>query len=277
MPLPDNFSEWEHLQNILLQTYNRVIRDEFNDVGDETWDEDITTPRGSLRVACTLKDSDSAIATILRMMLFYFVLGQASALQTPVYGIPIPSFQEARQFKPQIQLYFQEPEADVDLGYRPVTGNITFRLMNETSTSITHAETVSLANKIKQEFGTGTGYVWKKGKVMVSYTDRAHGYQLQLLCRSKTEGRELIQRVLSIQNHTPDWKFMNVSENEEATQRYPTVPGTQTILGKTQKKPRARPIADVRFRFAALHIWGLVNPVVLLDKDNFKGRTVIDS
>ena len=276
MALPGNFSEWEHLQSVLIQAYNRAIRDEFNDVGDETWDPDITTPRGSLRVACTLKDDDSALMTTLRLMLFYLVLGQGGALQTPVYGIPIPSFQEARKFKPQIQLYFQESPHDVEDGYAPVTGEISFRLMHESTETITTAEATSLANKIRAEFATGTGYIWKKGKVLVSYTDRARGYQLQLLCRNKTEGRELIQKVLQIQGHAPDWENMNVSENEEPAAKFPTIPQTKTIMGKSRKLPRARPIADCRFQYATLHVWGLPNPITLVDRTGSRRRPLVE-
>lgn len=277
MPLPEGFSEWEHLQTTLMQTYNRVIRDEFNDVGDETWDEDITTPRGSLRVACTLKDDDSATMTVLRLMLFYFILGQASALQTPVYGIPIPGFQSSQKFMPQVCLYFQESLQDIEPGYSPVTGEVKFRLQRETPESITEAEARSLANKIRSEFGSSGGLIWKKGRVMVTYTDLAKGYKLHLLCRTKSEGREMIQKILSIQNHTPDWERMNVSENEEPGARYPAVPPHKTILGKSRRLPRSRPVADVRFRYASLHIWGMPNPVDLVDISGTRRRPLVEA
>lgn len=262
MPLPNNFSAWEHFQSTLIQVQNRRVRDEFSDADDD----DISTPRSSLKQACILRDDDSAMLTLLRLEFFYYVLRKAQDLQTPVYGIPVPSFQEARKFRPQIQLYFQEDSEDVEPGYTPVTGEISFRLMTESAETITESEARNYANKIRTSFSSGAAFVWKKGKIMSTYTDRARGYQLQLLCRNRTEGRRVIEQILDIQGHSPDWQFMNVSENEEPTQRFPTVPSNVTIMGKSRKKPRQRPIADVRFQYALLHLHGLPHPIVLVDR-----------
>mgnify|MGYP007080401962 CR=1 FL=1 len=70
MPLPVNFSEWEHFQGLLMSLQNRIVKKEFSDVPHEdgqtvnTWG-DITVPRSSLKVGCWLKDSDTTIITIL--------------------------------------------------------------------------------------------------------------------------------------------------------------------------------------------------------------------
>ena len=263
---------WEHLQTVVMQVHNRLVREEFNDLED---DDDISTPRSSLRTACKMLDTDSATMTLIRYFLYYFDLRKAQDLQTPVYGIPIPSFQEARKFRPQIQLYFQEDHNDVDVGYAPVTGEISFRLMDESTETISESNVNTFAQRVRSNFCTGSGFVWKKGKVMCSYTDRARGYQTAMLCRTKTEGRRVVEQVLNIQSHSPDWKFMNVAENEEASVRYPTVPGNHTILGRSRKRPRQRPIADVRFQYALLHLHGLPHPIVLVDRSGiFQNPTV---
>lgn len=54
--LPNNFSEWEHLQSVLIRAQNKFVREEFKDLGGDDWIPDINTPRGSLRQACTHKD-----------------------------------------------------------------------------------------------------------------------------------------------------------------------------------------------------------------------------
>lgn len=102
---------------------------------------------------------------------------------------------------------------------------------------------------------------------MCSYTDWNRGYQLQLLCRDKGEGKRVVEQVLDIQQHSPDWKNFNASENDEPAQAYPTLPGREFILGKSERMPRKRPIADVRFRHAVMHIYGRPNPVVLVDTE----------
>lgn len=276
MPLPDNFSPWEHLQSTLIFTYNREVFQEFRDINSGAEEDDINTPRASLRTACMIRDDDSAVMCAIRMMLFYFSLRKAQDLQTPIYGIPTPSFQEARKFKPQVQLSFQEDHRDIEPGYTPVTGEISFRLMSESSQTLTESEARVIANKVKTLFGGQSAFVWRKGKVMCSYTDRAKGYQLQLLCRDKSEGKRVIEQVLDIQNHSPDWKFLNVSENENAVGRYPTIPPRETVLGRSRRMPRSRPIADVRFQYAVMHVHGISNPVVLYDRSRIFRQQLAD-
>lgn len=256
-------STWEHLQSVLLQVHNKLVREEFNDLEDH---DDITTPRGSLRYACMLKDDDSTLETLLKYMLFYFDLRKATDLAPALYGIPVTSFQEARRFKPQIQLYFQEDIQDVEAGYSPVTGEISFRLMRETEETLTHADLEGYARKIRTAFSSGSGFIWKKGRTMCAYTERNKGYQLQLLCRSETEGRRVIEQVMDIQDHTPNWKFLTIAENAEPAERFPPSPAHQNILGRSERMPRSRPVADVRFIHATAHIYGLVKPVVLVDR-----------
>jgi hypothetical protein len=259
---------WEQLQDVILWCHNRRVIEEFRDLTpqDQEWEANLNTPRARLRFAVTIKDDDSAIMMLHRMWLFYVVMGKAADFQTPIYGIPITGFQEARKFAPQIQLYFVEDVQDVEQGYSPVTGQITFRLMDQTSDTLTEAELNSYALKVRSTFATGNGFVWKKGKTMASYTDRAKGYQLQLLVRSEAEGRRVVEQVLDIQNHTPNWGYLNISENQNTASRYPTVPPTDFILGRSRRLPRSRPVADVRFQHAVVHIHGLPNPVVLVDR-----------
>ena len=260
--------DWEQLQDVLMWTQNRRVLEEFRDVSppEEEWVANLRTPRARLRWACTLKDTDSAIMVLSRLWLFYVIMGQAAAFQGPIFGIPVTGFQEARKYQPQIQLYFVEDWQDVDEGYSPVSGQISFRLPNFDPETSTEAQANTLALRVRSAFASGNGFVWKKGKVMVSYTDRTKGYALILLCRSASEGRRVIEQVLDIQQDAPDWSKMNVSENQSESERYPIIPRTQRILGRTRRGPRQRPVADVRFQHATLHIWGLPNPLVLVDR-----------
>ncbi len=268
MAIPPEFNEVELLQSTIRRYVNRQIREDFQDLGGDDWEPEVGTTRGAMRHALTHKDNDSLPMTSLRMFLYYFTYGKAQALQTPVYGIPVTSYQEVRKFQPQIFLHFLEDSSDIEDGYSAVTGDISCRVMNQTSETLSNAELMSYANRIKAAFTPNNGFVWKKGKAMVSYIDRAKGYQLQLLCRNELEGKRVIEQVLDVQQHSPDWKNMNVSENSEASSAYPTIPRNITILGKVRKEPRRRPIADVRFTYAAIHLQGLNNAVILVDRIN---------
>ncbi len=255
MPLPANFREWDHLRSVLIKTHNRDVREEFADLGGGDWDASISTSRGSLRVACTIKATDSAITVCLRFFLYYFLLRKASDLQAPLYGIPVGIYHQTRKFRPQVRLYFREDLNDVEEGYRPISAEITFRLMNETTETITRAQLTTLATRIKNGFATGNGYRWFKGKVLMSYNDPERGYKIQLYAFNETGGKDVIAKVLGIQNHTPDWKNLTINENSEPTQAYPTIPPLQTIVGKSVRMPRKRPSGYVRFQHATCAIW----------------------
>lgn len=261
MPTPENFQPWEHLQDVIKKVHNKLVKEEFSDANDD----DISTPRSSLKQACLVQDNDTVGIVLMRMMVYYYSLRKAQDLQQPYYGMPIEEAQVKRKTKPKIELYFLEDLNDIEPGYSPVSGEISFRLMDETSTSLTEAKLLSYGNKIKSIFATGNGYIWRKGKEMVTYSDWEKGYQLQILCRDKTDGKQLINKVLDIQNDTPDWAKANLNKNEEESQAFPTNPGIQLILGKSRKKPRRRPIADVRFRYATIHIHGITLPIPLVD------------
>lgn len=264
MAIPNNFDEFEHLQSTILRVHNRIVREEFSDITGD--DLDLAVPRSSLRWACLLKDNDTCDMMIQRFLLFYFTLRRAQDLQQPFYGIPLDDLHASRKFKPQVTLYFKEDDEDAEEGRRPTWGEVSFRLMNESSTTITRTELTTLANKIKAEFGAANGYVWKKGRKLYSYTEKDKGYQFQLICRDEATAKELINKVLDLQNHTPDWKFLksNVADNENES--FPYNPGNHTILGKSYQKPRRRPMVDVRFQYAAASIWGLHKPITLYDR-----------
>ncbi|MBD2425261.1 hypothetical protein [Phormidium sp. FACHB-1136] len=256
----------ETLQAIIRRWQNRETREYFSDFGvDENWSPDLTTHRGILAKALLHEDEDPYMVTLLKCWFLEHIRSQA--YRVPYYGIPVSSFQESRKFRPQVALFFQEDLADVEPGYPPVTGEISFRLMDHTTETITPTIAGTFANRIRTAFGVGgPGYVWRKGKDMATYNDWGKGYALQILTRSESEAREVISKVLDVQNDTPDWSKMNYSQNEAPMEAFPTIPGNDFIFGQTRRRPRKRPIASVRFQTALLHVHGLPNPVVLYDR-----------
>lgn len=262
MSLPEGFSEWEHLQDQIRIEHNKRARKWFNGVDDD----DISTPRASIKHACIIKDDDTAVMVQLRLWLFEVFVGHAQNFHPPLYTIPSLAFQDHAKFKPQITLHFAEDFDDVDAGENRVTGEISIRLMNETESTLTNAEVTSYANKIKNLFGTSNGFIWRKGKYMFSYTDTEKGYRLQILATTEAEAKRVIEQVLDIQSHSPNWDNLNKNEAIQTSSKYPTSPPRKTILGKSRKMPRRRPVASVRFQYALLHLYGLPNPIVLVDR-----------
>ena len=138
--------------------------------------------------------------------------------------------------------------------------------MNESSTTITKTELTSLANRIQLEFASGNGYVWKKGRDMATYQDKNNGYDFRILTISKTEAKELITKVLDTNQDVPNWEYLQYKETDDSLGAYPSNPGSHIILGETRKKPRKRPVANVRFQYATADVWGLTTPIVLCDR-----------
>ena len=275
MVLPANFNRWAHLRSVLIRTQNRIVREEFADIGDDNWSPEIQSARGSLRTACTIQPTDSAVTATIRLQLFYNVLNLAE--DEPWMGLPMHEVNERMSGRPMVTLVFYELPQDVAEGFRPVTGEIAFRLMDETPTSITEAKLRTIAQRIKSIFGTAGGYRWKKGKSMASYTDTGKGFQFQLLCRNATDARSLITDILAIQSESPDWMKMNYKENQAEAEAFPALPGVQSILGQSLRKPRRRPIAEVRFRYAWAFIPGREKPVPLVDLTGTRQGTLVAS
>lgn len=275
MPLPEGFSAAEHLQDVIMRTQNKIVRTEFNDVGDDDWVKDISTPRASLRVACTHEEADSIDMTILKLWLFYGILRKAQDFHPAIFGIPSTSFQETTRYFPQVHLYFEEKFSEAETGYKPLRSQISFRLMGETTETLTSAEVLVLANKIKTLFATTIPFFWKRGKKLYSYIDQSKGYYFQILAFDETQAKKIIEQVLDIRGQTPTWKLLNTKENSEPTTSYPTIPVTKTILGKPYKQPRRRPVGNVYFRAATLHIYGKPSPVVLVDPDRRYATSIV--
>lgn len=264
MSLPAEFSPTEHLQDTIKRIYNGEVREWFADVTSA--DLDINTPRSSLRTACMHAEADTMDMTLGRQLLFDMVVKQRFMSASGSGRARDLSYNVLRRAKPKITLHFIEDLEAVDAGYSQVEGSIGFRLMNQTTTTLSLAEATTYGNKIKTLFCSSRGFVWRKGKEMCSYTDWEKGYQLQLLCRTKEEGKRVVEQVLDVQGHTPEWENFNYSQNERPSEAFPTVPPSQSILGKTRKLPRRRPVGDVRFQYAFLDIAGLPTPICICDR-----------
>jgi hypothetical protein len=258
MPLPTNFSEWENLQNLIRLEHNKAVRNYFKNQPDD----DVSTPKSRLKHSCLIKDDDTSTMTLIRLWLFEITIGHAQALQTPVYGMPVQEFQVDRKYKPQIKLYFKEPwDDEVHSDGTPQSrAEIGFRLMDESSETISRTKAETLAKAIKSTFAVPI-FTWEKGWYKATYLDEEYGYDFRLLVKSKAEGERVIRQVLNIQNHAFNNDYFQYIDHERT---YPINPGTHRVYGKQVKKFRQRPRVDVKFSYAQLLIWGRIRPVNLV-------------
>ncbi|MFB2980872.1 hypothetical protein [Microseira sp. BLCC-F43] len=257
-------NDFEHLQSVYRQIHNQQVNEFFRNVDlPENIDDIRNIPaKASLKKACLIKDNDSASMMDMRVQLFNLIKGDRHSIMANYDRIV-----SKRKHKPQITIYFYEKREDVDEGYEPITGEISFRVMNAgLDDDISESQARTFGQKIKLIFGGNEGLVWRKGKDLLSYCDWDKGYQLQILCRDKSEGRRIVEKILQIQDHVPEWERANYKANEAPSTRYPTLPPTKTIFGRAKRMPRERPIADVYFRYAAILIRGMTQPVVIYEQ-----------
>jgi len=266
MALPDKFSHSKHLINTVIEVHNKNVKEEFRDVGDDDWSPNTNTSRGSLRVAATIRPNDSMIMVAVRLFFYYFVLRKTRDLFEPVYGMPINDYPVKRNGRPMITLYFAEDSNDIPKGKSQLRSELSFRLMDETNKSLTDAKLRTLALEIKNIFGKNDGYRYKKGKDMATYNDWDSGYAFKLLITNRTDAKELVQKILAIQDHTPNWTNFNYKENESPTETYPNNPGTITILGERYTQRQLRRVAYVRFKYALIDIAEIPKPMCLFDR-----------
>ncbi len=277
MALPEPFSDIEHLQLTIRRYLNKQIRAAFRDkFGDgDTWEPEVGTTRGAMLRALLHEDSDPIAVTSARMMLYYFTFGKAQALHPTVVGMNKPTWDLEHYevaYKPQVTLFFKQDSDAVPDNYHPVEANISFRLMNESTTTISQANVQMLANQIKNEIGLAQGYTFNKGKYLCKYKDKEHGYDFQLYTLNELEGEQVVRKIISIRNHVFDEKKFKVTVPKKNSDN---VTENILILGKPTKKQRWRPTAKVRFMYAHLLIHNRPEPLCLVDRTGIKPNPIV--
>lgn len=197
---------------------------------------------------------------IPQLMAFYQLFKENN--ERGLYTIPVTTFQDHYTFTPQIKLVFYQLINEVRDGLPRVTGEIAYRVIGETEETFTENKAQIRAQRIKVLFTEPELFVWQKGKEIASYKDRKNGYEFKLFVKNELEARKIITRVMVIENKVPDWDNLRLSISSAT---YPEITGTKRIYGEQRRLPRRRPLEDIKFRYAELHLWGRTKPVTLVD------------
>lgn len=264
-----NRSDWEMLQLDLMRIHNFQVKDFFRDVPelsssatDGARSAYFAIPRNRLRYNSLIDDDDSALIALTKMMFFWLTIRAGDTLLPSIYAAPSALWEEEVKYKPQVQLVFQQDEASVPQGETRLESIISFRLMNETELTMNETKARTLANQIANTLANGSGYTFNKGKVYCYYTDKERGYDLRILVLNESEGREVVNKILQIQDHPFDEKFLRFSDPKRSN----TAPRiTRRIYNKQLKERRWRPNAVMRFRQAFLLVHGYGRAITLVD------------
>lgn len=195
-----------------------------------------------------------------------------------VVGQPLNQFSESKRVthKPQVNLVFLEDQANVAASYQAITAELSFRLMNESESTITPISALALANRIKSVFGGTTAYQWKKGRELWGYIEPARGYHLHIYAWNEAEAKDVIGKILQVQNHTPNWsEYLKDWAKRDSMVNTPIIPPTDLIYGQNRRRPRKLPVGFVRFIRATLVLDGLQNPIQLVDLTGLKRTALV--
>lgn len=208
-----------------------------------------------------LKGSSKVLKPAITQLMAVYQLLQEN-MDRGLYTIPVTTFQDNYTFAPQIKLVFYQLREETRNGSPRVQGEIAYRVIGETEETFTEANARIRAQNIKALFAEPQLFVWQKGKEIASYKDRKDGYDFKLFVKNELEARKLITQVMAIENKTPNWDNLRLSISSAT---YPEIPGTKRIYGVQRKLPRRRPLEDIKFRYAEMHLWGLPKPITLID------------
>lgn len=275
MPEPDNFTPTEQFQDVNKRIWNKLIKEYFRDITNLENDLDLTTPRQGLLKACLHREDDPISLTIGRMQLFLYGTTYLRDQYPIVAGDLLNDLDTEVTYKPKITLHFVEDAEDAEAGYQQVDMDVSWRLINETTQSVTESKLRAIANKIKTSFGSGNGYVFKKGRKVVLYERRSEGYKFIINARDLAEGKRLIRDIVTLNGDTLDTNILKVAEVDSEADAFPYNPGTQTILGKRRPKPRKRPLVNVRFRYAYATVHGYNKPIYLYSRTTYMPDALI--
>lgn len=151
---------------------------------------------------------------------------------------------------------------------------ISFRLMNKTNTTLTDAEVLALANKIKAKF-INPLFKFTKGKEYYRYVEPRAGDPLKAWAKNETEVRKLYAQVLDLVGISPDTEKVRKSISLNPLKAYPDTRRTEIILGKPVKFDRLRPVITVEFVAAYLMMEGLTKPIYLVNRRD-RNRSLVN-
>ncbi|MEH2193409.1 MAG: hypothetical protein V7K98_12330 [Nostoc sp.] len=265
--LPDGFDPFEHLQKIYIPQHNILVSRYFSDLGED-WKPNIATARSSLRVACTMQDSDNQLMMNLRHHLLFDLLGYGRKNLAIYYG-SIENIEPPVEGHPKIVFYFSQDSASVPAtqDYK-ADAEYSVRLMDleNTSTNL-HSKLVEIATEIKTQFvDAKQGIILTKGNLAVGYKDPKHGFSIgrRVLSSTEADAIDIYRRMCNVIDVPFDEEKITVS-NPKKPSTVGAVTQTQVIMGKTRKKRAYRRVVNVRFRYAYALIPGEPQPVFLID------------
>lgn len=256
---------WALLRKFLRSgdSYNREVADWFAD-------NDNNEVRLQVRDLLLIGAKDSIQIAQVKMRSFREVV-QKSHLKPAIVGISKERYDAEYKYKPEIVLYFLQNKNSLERNETPTDARISFRLLNESSETITITELQNWARKIQSSFFNPI-FRFKKGKKIAWYVKPDDGFHLQTYVYDDAEGERVVKEIVQLAGKTWDENYFKVTDPRRSNT---TTRSTVRILGKTRTEPKWRPTVFVEASYAYVNIHGEPNPVILVDQTGLQVNPLI--
>ncbi len=237
--------QWAQIRKFLRSgdSYNREVYEWFKDA-------DEIPKRLELRDDLLIGAKDSIQIAQVKMKSFRELVQKSHLKTVDVIGTPKTTFDADVTYKPEVHLYFRQSKASTPRNKTSKTARISYRLMNETSSSLNKPDLKVLAKSVYDDFAKPV-YRFNKGKIITWYVQPEEGLHLQIYCHTEEIGETVAKKVLTHRSLTFDEQFFKItkpSKNSDPT------PGNIIILGETKEKPVWRPTVFVEFTHAMINL-----------------------
>ena len=248
----------ETFQSFCRRYVNKAVRNHFRDVAGTTIDSlSLSVPREAIKRVCLHEDKDPLLLTIARLLIWW--VEARGLMEEFIYGIPASNLHESVRFKPQIKLFWRETAEDAKLAERyPIRAQYTVRYRGDYAS---RADLERLKTKLTRIFNTSKPHSFTKGREKFSYRDKEKGYEFIITAQNETEAKDVINKLLSIQDDAPlNEALLTRSIKEKNWNARETV----RVAGEVFTKPKERPIGKVHFTHAELAVHGMAKDKTLI-------------
>ena len=247
-------------QSFCRRYVNRIVKLHFSDLASiNDGDLRIDSPRQATQKLLLHKADDPLLLTVGRLLFWW--LETKGLMDEYIYAIPSTDFHETNKFLPQITITWRESIEDARSANRYATkARYTVRWRGDYATT---NDINQIRRKVNLIFNNPTRHSFYKGREKYSYYDLEKGYRLIVTARDETEAKDVINKLLEIQDDNPlnesllgkNTKDRNWDTNEIIR-----------VNGQNYKKPTERPIGKVWFDKAEFKVHGMTHDILLTNR-----------
>ncbi|MGV0102347.1 hypothetical protein NSTCB13_00868 [Nostoc sp. DSM 114160] len=245
-------------------SYNAEVNAHFGDTSADSG-------RDAAKNLCLITSTDSMQIAAQRQSFFYHQVLKIQNKPT-IIGKPKVDVDADVTYHPQVFIRLWQDSTAVPRGKFPKSAEFSYRVMGETSETITNEKLNNYARLVYTAFFQDQ-FVINKGKYIGWYTSPVDGLHLQLYCIDEAECSRVAQAIVSKLNKA--WTESLFKITKPARSNTVSSSDTITILGETKQRPQWRPNCTVRATEAWISLWAEAEEIPLIAKTNGTFRPVI--